>query len=404
MKIALITIVYKESIRAVYNQHMQLKDSSYSDQKYRVDRDLSIWTSGWENAFKKSGWEVLSIPINVKHMQLKWGEENNFPSNDLHEIALEQLKRFKPDILWYDYFSVPLIQKIKAEVDSIKLILGWTGSAIVDFEVFKESDIVLSCAPETVQKLNNSGIKSAHLHHAFNPLLLENLSNNNNRNQKFVFIGQIFRGGEFHNKREKLLLELIRETELIIYSPAVETGVSKLMISLLKRGAYHILTPFENTEIIKTKIRTSPYIKEIFKAGKNKSVPYNNALKLRMKPPVYGGDMYQVLSESLIVLNIHADSSPEFASNMRLFETTGVGSCLLTDWKKNLNDLFEDGKEIVSYTSSGDCLEKAKWLLDNPDTALRIGNEGQKKVLKEHTYDSRINDLIKIIESCSVKL
>lgn len=85
------------------------------------------------------------------------------------------------------------------------------------------------------------------------------------------------------------------------------------------------------------------YYNEIMRA-KNRSIfSYNPSLKKRIYPPVYGRGMYYKLAQSKLVLNVHADSSPEYAPNVRLFETTSVGTCLLTDWKKNKNDLFING-------------------------------------------------------------
>jgi hypothetical protein len=56
---------------------------------------------------------------------------------------------------------------------------------------------------------------------------------------------------------------------------------------------------------------------------------------------VYGLEMYGILARSKITINCEADCSGEYASNMRLFEATGMGALLITDWKKNLSDLFE---------------------------------------------------------------
>jgi len=55
--------------------------------------------------------------------------------------------------------------------------------------------------------------------------------------------------------------------------------------------------------------------------------------------------MYKALSRAKIGFNIHADIASDYAANMRMFEVTGVGSCLITDWKPNLHELFEDGEE-----------------------------------------------------------
>ncbi len=86
------------------------------------------------------------------------------------------------------------------------------------------------------------------------------------------------------------------------------------------------------------------------------------------------------------------------ASNMRLFEATGVGSCLVTDWKANLNRLFEPDREIVTYESADECAEKVKWLLAHPEERRTIALAGQRRTLKDHSYMQRrvqLDDLIR---------
>jgi spore maturation protein CgeB len=107
--------------------------------------------------------------------------------------------------------------------------------------------------------------------------------------------------------------------------------------------------------------------------------------------------MYQCLSDSQAVLNIHADSSPLHASNMRLFETTGIGTCLVTDWRQNINELFIEDEEVVTYRSIEDCVNKLKWLMNNPLQAEKIAERGQHRTLRDHTYDVRSTQLLEII-------
>ena len=45
--------------------------------------------------------------------------------------------------------------------------------------------------------------------------------------------------------------------------------------------------------------------------------------------------MYQLIFDSKVVLNNHIDISQDQMANIRLFESTGLGSCLLTDYKNN---------------------------------------------------------------------
>jgi len=98
------------------------------------------------------------------------------------------------------------------------------------------------------------------------------------------------------------------------------------------------------------------------------------------------------------VLNIHIDISPRSASNVRLFEATGVRSCLLTDWKENLPELFELDHEIVVYRNIDECLEKARWLLENQEKRKEIAFAGQRRTLRQHLYRHRavpLNDIIR---------
>jgi spore maturation protein CgeB len=83
---------------------------------------------------------------------------------------------------------------------------------------------------------------------------------------------------------------------------------------------------------------------------------------------------------------------------MRLFEATGVGTCLLTDWKDNLPKLFEPEKEVVTYKSVEECIEKVKWLLDHPQEREAIAKAGQARTLKDHTFAQRAIQLDEIIK------
>jgi spore maturation protein CgeB len=78
---------------------------------------------------------------------------------------------------------------------------------------------------------------------------------------------------------------------------------------------------------------------------------------------------------------------------MRLFEATGVGTCLVTDWKENLSELFSLDSEVVTYKSVQECIEKIQWLLKNSDRRKEIASAGQRRTLQDHTYANRVNEL-----------
>jgi spore maturation protein CgeB len=80
-----------------------------------------------------------------------------------------------------------------------------------------------------------------------------------------------------------------------------------------------------------------------------------------------------------------------------------VGSCLLTDNKSNLKDLFDIDNEIVVYGSHEECAEKIKWLLQNDLERERIAASGQKRTLENHTVDARCKAIIEILKNELVK-
>jgi spore maturation protein CgeB len=100
--------------------------------------------------------------------------------------------------------------------------------------------------------------------------------------------------------------------------------------------------------------------------------------------------MYQTMSDSKITINSHIDAVGPSAANMRLFEATGTGTCLLTDWKENIADYFVLGKEIVVFRSKEECLEKIKYLLAHENERALIAKAGQERTLKEYSLEQRV--------------
>ena len=86
------------------------------------------------------------------------------------------------------------------------------------------------------------------------------------------------------------------------------------------------------------------------------ALPATSPLHRCFQGEVWGADMYQVLRRSRVTLNSHIDLAGREAGNMRLFEATGVGAFLLTDFKDNLHTLFEPDREVAVWRSIDDCL------------------------------------------------
>lgn len=393
VQVAILTFLYPEMIDYVYRLLPDLHKQDYINQKKVIDNHVSIWASGWENALEELNISVLTIPTNAPLFLTRWAEEHNSSLTERVQIIIEMLKRFMPDVLVYDLYDVDLLKQIKAQVPSIKLIALWKGSSPVDNEIFKHVDLIISCAPEEVTNLNKIGIKAEHLHHAFNKNVLA-FQNQSNKKYDVVFIGQIYRAIGFHIERDKILKRINDNLKLNIFSSSYELNPFDFIYHLAKKAALTSLFPF----YFFMNQFNKDYLSKLNKAKSYPYFPYSLKLRKSLQPPVYGKRMYKVIKNSKVVLNIHADSSPKFASNMRLFETTGVGSCLLTDWKENINQLYTIDGEIVTYRSPEECVEKIKWLLDHDSEREIIAKKGQQRTFSSHLYEHRAPVFLEIIK------
>ncbi|MCZ6874420.1 MAG: glycosyltransferase, partial [bacterium] len=108
-------------------------------------------------------------------------------------------------------------------------------------------------------------------------------------------------------------------------------------------------------------------------------------------------DMYNVLYNADITLNYHIGAAGNYANNMRLYEATGVGTLLITDYKDNLRTLFEPGKEIIGYRSAEECIELITYYLAHEEERKAIASAGQRRTLSEHTYYFRMQEFIEIV-------
>lgn len=101
-------------------------------------------------------------------------------------------------------------------------------------------------------------------------------------------------------------------------------------------------------------------------------------------------DAAEKYCQSKVVFNV----SMKNELNMRVFETLGSGSFLLTDRCQNIEEIFEDGKHLVLYDSLDDMVEKAKYYLEHDDEREAIAKAGYAKVMQSETIDHRLNFML----------
>ena len=118
--------------------------------------------------------------------------------------------------------------------------------------------------------------------------------------------------------------------------------------------------------------------------------------------------MYDVLKSSKIIIdsrgdirfrgNHDIDLAMNETMNMRIFEATGCGAFLLTEYFDNLNSLFEVGKEIETFKNEKELIEKIEYYLDHEDERAAIAKRGQQRCLRDYSMNARTKAFDELIQ------
>lgn len=402
MKMLHLSTFYDEYWKSFYARNSLLPLQEYKTQHLTLANDCFGWADFWCRACTPLGYEVEEIFANVKPLQLRWAQENGIHAskNWFLNIAFKQIQFYQPTILFIENcssFPRTWIEEIRQVCDSIRLIVGWCGAPLSDLNIFNAFDLVLSCIPELVDTFRNMGHCCEHLNHAFAPHVLEAIDSSIDSEIDFSFIGQIVRSNQYHLQREKNLEALVKHVPIQIFCPNYQNTWQEDLKFITKSAASKVMNSLKRIGLPEQQLNKIPKVGKYATIEGEHLYAVSPQLQPFIKAPVFGLNMFRTLKKSKATFNSHIDLSSRSASNMRLFESTGVGTCLVTDWKENLHTLFELETEVVTYKSIDECIEKVKWLLEKPQTCLDIGLAGQKRTLKDHTFSHRAEQLNKLI-------
>ncbi len=87
------------------------------------------------------------------------------------------------------------------------------------------------------------------------------------------------------------------------------------------------------------------------------------------------------------------------AVNQRVFDVPACGAFLLTDYRAQMDDLFEPGKEMAVYSHPEEIGELAAYYLAHPKERGRIAGAGRRRVLAEHGYAARMRTMFSIMKT-----
>jgi spore maturation protein CgeB len=263
-------------------------------------------------------------------------------------ILLAQIEEFKPDlILNQDVFHIDarLMRRIKGIGSPI--VIGQVGIEPSRGEDWGVYDLMISQLPTSVQFFRALGVRSEINHLAFEPAILDALPAVPAADVDVSFVGSI---SIDHQQRIALLEAVAERYDLKLWG------------------------------------------------NRPQALPASSPLHRCFQGEVWGADMYQVLRRSRITLNSHIDLAGREAGNMRLFEATGAGAFLLTDFKDNLDTLFAPDREVAVWRSIDECLKRIDQYLRADQARATIARAGQARTMAQHTYRHRAAEILNLVD------
>ena len=118
---------------------------------------------------------------------------------------------------------------------------------------------------------------------------------------------------------------------------------------------------------------------------------------VNMGPADYFEEMPYIFKLSRINLNITLRSIQN-AIPLRGFDILGAGGFLLSNYQVDLHRHFIPDEEYVYFESRKDLMDKIDYYLKNEAERAAIAKNGHDRVMKEHTFDVRVKEIIELVK------
>ena len=379
MRWVIVNTDYPEFLRALYAASPSLHHASYEEQLRARRESLFGVADFYSSNLQELGHEAWEVYANNVSLQRAWARENGMraaprvgrrgiepppvqarrqsrlaaakrmagralerlgvKAPSLGGILAAQLAHYRPDVILNQ--AIDEVDAALLRAASRALLVGQIASPLptnVDFRCYA---LVVSSLPNFVAHFRSIGVASELNRFAFEPRILSRLGTRT-PNVEVSFVGSI---SPAHAARIAWLEQLCSELGVDVWGPGVEL------------------------------------------------LPKDSAIRAHHRGEAWGLEMYETLRVSKITLNSHIDVAGGHANNMRLFEATGAGTLLITDHQQDLHEIFEPGREVVSYRMSQECVALVRRYLANDREREAIAKAGQARTLRDHTYRARMVEL-----------
>ncbi len=355
--ILLVTTFSPQFLESLYSLEPTLAGQPYEAQARRLLGTKASPVDAYRDAFRGLGWRADVIVPNADRLQERWARDHGVSiMGNVHDVRRKvvaaQIEHHQPDVLYVFEWSPLGDDFLAAMKRNVRLLVGQLASPLRPERTYAAYDLMISSWPPIVDHFRKEGQAAAHLRFAFDDGVLADLPERKPA-YDVTFVGGF---APSHPNRVGWLEGILAHCDVDVFASGLER------------------------------------------------VPAGSPIRGHYRGEAWGRGMYETLRNSRITLNLHAINdvrgavATNFANNMRLYEATGVGTCLLTDAKDNLSDMFKPQEEVATFTDVDECVKKIRYLLDHDDERRTIARAGQERTLRDHTYARRIAELAEVLD------
>jgi spore maturation protein CgeB len=342
--------VYPDFVDSVYAAEPALHARSYDEQLEALLARAFGASNFYSRHLRELGHEAVDVLMNVPRLQNAWLEEHAVAGPRAGGRALmraleEQVRDVRPDVLLLLDMAYLPDSFLNHLARLVPVVVGQVAAPLDFSRDFTPYGLVVSSLPHFVERFRAAGVRSELVPLAFESSLVDCVGAVE-RSHDVAFVGSL---DPNHSGGNALLNTLLEQVPLQIWAPRGQAA----QIVAEHRAAY--------------------------------------------RGEAWGLEMYNVLAASRIVVNRHIDVAEGRANNLRMFEATGMGACLVTEAAPNLADLFEPGVEVVTYTSPEDCAAQVLALLQDPVRLAAVAERGRRRTLADHSYARRVGQLADLV-------
>ena len=288
-------------------------------------------------------------------LQRLWAREHGLPNKaSLEDILLAQIEEHRTEVFYNidpTRYSSAFMNRLPG---SVRRKIAWRAAPSPGAN-FSAYDLVVCNFPGILESYRLAGWKSAWFAPAHDPLM-DRFAANQNRPIDVLFVGGYTR---HHRKRSELL-----------------EAVSAL------GGEHNVALHLDRSRLTRLAEALPSWVPGL---GQHRRP---DAIQRVSRPPVFGLDLYLLLSQAKIVLNGAIDMAGADRGNMRCFESMGCGCLMVSD-----TGIYPEGmvhaETMMTYDTSPQAVALLKECLANPMETASVANAGYQKIRSRYSKQSQ---------------